>query len=65
MLYYNLNKSLSIETIAKDLKKLFNSIPQNELENSILKITIQKINSYQGDSPLPKIEYKDHENCST
>lgn len=57
-LFYKINNSLSIDKIAKDINKLFSQIPQEELKDCLLKITVQKISSYAGDSPLSKIEYK-------
>lgn len=56
---YSLNKEIKVEKIIKDITKLCNTIPRNELDNSILVITIQKSNTYAADSPLPKIEYQE------
>jgi hypothetical protein len=61
---YSLNKNITIENIVKDLNKLFSQFTQEELRDSLLKITIQKINCYAGDSPLPKIEYKDKDSLT-
>lgn len=58
MIGYSLSKHISIEKIAKDLNKLLSQIPQEELKDCLLKISIQKISSYAGDSPISKIEYK-------
>lgn len=64
MISYCLNKNITIENIAKDLDKLFSQIPQEELRDCLLKITVQKISHYAGDSPLPKIEYKEQDSLT-
>lgn len=64
MIYYNLNQNLTIQNIAKDLNKVFKQIPQDELKQSILKISLVKITDYAGDSLLPKIEYKDQDSLT-
>jgi hypothetical protein len=61
---YCLNKNLSIDKIAQDLNKLLSQIPQEELKDCLLKISIQKISAYAGDSLLPKIEYKEQDSLT-
>lgn len=63
-IFYNINHPLSIDKIAKDLNKLLSQIPQEELTDCLLKITVQKISHYAGDSPLPKIEYKEQDSLT-
>ena len=58
MIYYNLNKDISLEKIGKDLHKLFSQIPKDELQHLTLVISLQKILDYAGDSPLSKINYE-------
>ncbi len=58
MIYYSLNKNLSGEVILKDITNLLGKFPQDEKQNMILTISLQKIVDYAGDSPLPKINYE-------
>jgi len=59
MLYYNLKNRLTIEKITNDLNKIISKMSQDELIQSVLKISIQKISTYEGDPLVPKIEYKE------
>lgn len=61
---YSLNKEIKTEKIIKDIVKLCNGIPKHEIEHSVLVISIQKSSTYAGDSPVPKIEYKDNKKDS-
>ena len=58
MIYYNLNKDISLEKISQDLQKIFSKIPKDELQQHTLVISLQKIVDYAGDNPLPKINYQ-------
>ena len=58
MIYYSLNKNLSGEVILKDITNLLGKFPQDQKQNMILTISLQKIVDYAGDSPLPKINYE-------
>ena len=49
MIYYRLNK--------EDLQKLIHKINNENNEDLVLVISVQKIINYNGDSPIPKIEY--------
>lgn len=55
MVYYRLDKEISIEKLINDIKKLLNQTPN--LESKVLVLSIQKIVDYAGDSPMPKITY--------
>lgn len=57
MLFYSLNKQVSMEKIFRDISNIVST--QADLNNKILVIQIQEVSHYAGDSPLPKIEYKD------
>ena len=59
MLAYSLNKNLDGNKVVQDIVKFLQKIPQDTLQNSILKISLEKITDYTGDNPLPKIEYKE------
>ncbi len=59
MIYYTLDKNLVAEKIIKDIQKLLDTIHSQDLQNSCLVISIQKINDYAGDSPVPKITYSE------
>lgn len=61
MLYYKLNKDLSVDQLVNDLNKLLQDTRNKE--SCVLVISCQKIINYAGDNPLPKIEYKG--DCST
>lgn len=57
MLYYTLNKNISLEQIGNDLQRLLNNKSQQELSNKVLIIKLEDITNYSGDSLLPKITY--------
>lgn len=59
MIYYKLDKQISIDIIARDINKILNTRTQQELQDSVLVISIQKISDYAGDPLVPKIEYKE------
>lgn len=59
MIYYTLNKTIPIEKLAQDLQKLVSQIPPEQLPDKVLVIRIDNISNYAGDSPLPKITYKE------
>lgn len=59
MISYSLNKNIDGNKIVQDIIKFLQKYPKEELSNSVLKITIEKITNYTGDNPLPKIEYKE------
>lgn len=58
MIYYKLDKQISLEKIAFDLNRIISRKTQQELQDSVLVLSIQKISDYAGDSLVPKIEYK-------
>lgn len=57
-LAYSLNKNISAEKIIKDIQNIVSKIPQDEITNSVLVVSLQKITNYAGDSLLPKITYE-------
>ena len=57
MIYDRLNKELSGQKILEDLQKLIHKINNENNEDLVLVISVQKIINYNGDSPIPKIEY--------
>lgn len=57
MIYYKLDKEIPAEKILKDIQKLVTSTQDSF--NKILVITIKDVTDYAGDSPLPKITYKE------
>lgn len=61
MLYYVLNKNIDGNKVIQDITKIVQKIPHNELEHTVLTISLQKITNCTGDSHLPKIEYKQPE----
>lgn len=62
MLYYSLNKQISAEKIIKDIVEIVNK--QSDLNNKVLVIRLQEVDHYAGDSPVPKIEYKDRDSLT-
>ena len=66
-LYYSLAKGLSGEKLVQDISKLINSFIQNggDSNNSILVVEIHSVSDHSGDSLLPKLPYKNNEDCST
>lgn len=59
MLYYNLNKEISTEKLIQDIRNIINTGTNNDLSNYCLVVSLQKINDYAGDSPVPKITYSE------
>ena len=59
MIYYTLNTNIDGNKILGDIQKLVNKFPQSELINKVLVIKLETISDHNGDSPLPKLEYKD------
>lgn len=57
-LSYSLNKQVSAEKIIQDISRLCGKIPKEEIHNTILVISLQKISDHAGDSLLPKITYE-------
>lgn len=57
-LAYILNKEVSADKIIKDIQKLVSKIPKDEIVNSVLTISLEKITDYAGDNPIPKITYE-------
>jgi hypothetical protein len=55
MIYYKLDKELSGQKILEDLQKL---ISNYNSKDSVLVISVKKIIDYNGDSLLPKLEYR-------
>lgn len=56
MIYYKLDKEISVEKLVKDIGALLSK--QSELQSKVLIVSIQKISDYAGDSLIPKITYK-------
>lgn len=56
-LAYSLNHEVAVEKVVSDIRKLCGKISQDELKDSVLVISLQKILDYTGDSPIPKITY--------
>jgi hypothetical protein len=59
MIYYTLNTNIDGNKILGDIQKLVNKFPQSELVHKVLVIKLETISDHNGDSPLPKLEYKD------
>lgn len=57
MLYYTLNKNISLEQIGNDLQRLLSNKSVEELSNKVLVIKLEDIKNYSGDNPIPKITY--------
>ena len=62
MLCYSLNKQVSMEKIFRDISNIVSK--QGDLNNKILIIQIQEVSHYAGDSPMPKIEYKEQDSLT-
>lgn len=58
MISYNLGKQLDANRIIQDITKLIGHQNPEVLKRCVLVIKLQEIADYEGDSPLPKIEYK-------
>lgn len=58
MISYNLGKQLDANRIIKDINNLIGSQNPEVIKRCVLVIKLQEIVDYEGDSPLPKIEYK-------
>lgn len=56
MIYYKLDKEVSVEKLIKDINVLLSN--QTDIQSKILVVSIQKISDYAGDSLIPKITYK-------
>lgn len=61
MLYYVLNKNLDGSKIIQDLNKLIHTIPNDQQQDTVVVISLQKITNCTQDSFLHKIEYKQQE----
>ena len=59
-LAYKLNQSVSLDKVSKDIKKLCSKFSQEDLMNSVLVISLQKIVDYENESQVPKITYEHH-----
>jgi len=57
MLYYNLNKPISIEKLINDVQVLI-SKQKADLTNKILCVNITEIKDHNGDSLLPKLTHE-------
>lgn len=55
-LAYCLNQSLSLDKLIGDLKKVLSKIPQEDIENSVLTISLVKIVTPAPNLPPPIIE---------
>lgn len=59
-LAYTINKKLSTNKIFKDIINLLNKIPQDEYENSILTVSLVKVQSMPPPNLPPTIEGSQH-----
>lgn len=55
-LAYCLNKSLSLDKLMRDLEKVLSKIPQENYENSVLTISLEKVVTPDQTLLLPIIE---------
>lgn len=58
MLYYTLNKNLDGNKIIQDIIKIVGKIPKDEIQNTVLSISLQKIVSCSEDRTVRNIEYQ-------
>lgn len=56
-LAYSLNKEIRADKIINDIQKLVSKIHKDEIVNSVLTVSLEKITNYAGDNHIPKIEY--------
>ena len=61
MLFYTLNKNIDGNKVVKDIINMIEQLPQDDVTNTVLTISLQKIQNCTNDSWLPKIEYKNPE----
>jgi hypothetical protein len=54
---YTLNKNIEVDKLVKDVTKLIASVPQNDVNNHVLVISVHKICDYESDSLIPKISF--------
>lgn len=52
---YILNKNIEADRILKDITKLVSTIPQQDMMNYALRISLHKVADHIGDSHMPKI----------
>jgi hypothetical protein len=66
-LYYSLAREFSGEKIVRDISELVNKFMGSggDIKNSILSIEIHTVSDHSGDSLMPKLEYKNINDCST
>jgi hypothetical protein len=66
-LYYSLAREITGEKIVKDISELVNKFMGSggDIQNSILSIEIHTVSDHSGDSLMPKLEYKNINDCST
>lgn len=58
MVYYKIqNINLENTSLFADIVRIVSSVPQEEKDNTVLVVKLQKIVNYAGDNPLPKITY--------
>ena len=55
MIYYSLSQETLSDKIISDITKLVSKVPQDQLPNHVLTISLKEIVNYAGDNPLPKI----------
>lgn len=55
MIYYSLSQETLSDKIISDITKLVSKVPQDQLPNYVLTISLKEIVNYAGDNPLPKI----------
>lgn len=57
-LAYNLGNSIQADRLIKDVTKLCGKVSPNQASDTLLVISLKNITDYEGESPLPKLEYK-------
>jgi hypothetical protein len=66
-LYYSLARELSGEKLLHEISNMINKFMQNngDMKNSILVVEIHSVSDNSGDSLIPKIQYKNINDCTT
>lgn len=66
-LYYSLAKNISGEKLVQDISNMVTKFMQSggDNKNSVLVVEIHTISDHTGDSLMPKLEYKNINDCST
>jgi len=66
-LYYSLAREISGEKLLQDISNMVKKFMENNGDgnNSVLVVEIHRVSDHSGDSLLPKLPYKNTEDCST